>query len=74
MLPGPPRLWVGSWFKWLDITISDEDVGSWPFSTGAWVKLAAFLSSLSCPSEVSDLGPGGVSYVELLILYERWAG
>ena len=42
--------------------------------TGALVKLAAFLSSLSWPSEVIDLGPCGVSYVELLILYERWAG
>ena len=38
------------------------------------MKLAAFLSSLSWPSEVTDLGPGGVSYTELLILYERWAG
>ena len=38
------------------------------------VKLTAFLSSLSWPDEVVDLGPGGVSYVELLILYERWAG
>ena len=38
------------------------------------VKLAAFLSSLSWPGEVSDLGPGGISYIELLILYERWAG
>ena len=37
-------------------------------------KLATFLSSLSWPSEVSDLGPGEISYVELLILYERWAG
>ena len=74
MLPGPQRLWVGGWFKWLDIHISGDDVGRWPFFTGALVKLAAFLSSLSWPSEVTDLGPGGASYVELLILYERWAG
>ena len=74
MIPGPQRLWVGRWFKWPDIAISDNDVGRWPFSTGALVKMAAFLSSLSWPSEVSDLGPGGVSYVEILILYERWAG
>ena len=74
MLPGPQSLWVGGGFKWPDIHISGDDVGRWPFSTGALVKLAAFLSSLSWPSEVTDLGPGGVSYVELLILYERWAG
>ena len=74
MIPGPQRLWVGSWFRWPDIVISGDDVGCWPFSVGALVNLAAFLSSLSWPSEVSDLGPGGVSYVELVILYERWAG
>ena len=45
-----------------------------PFSVGALVKLAAFLSSLSWPSEVFDLGTGRISYVKLLILYERWAG
>ena len=74
MLPGPKRLWVGSWFRWPRVDISGDDVGRWPFSTGALVKLVAFLSSLSWPSEVTDIGPGGVSYVELLILYERWAG
>ena len=74
MLLGPQRLWVGSWFRWPNIVISGEDVGRWPFSTGALVKLAVFLSSLSWPSEVSELGPGGISYIELLILYKRWAG
>ena len=74
MLPGPQRLWTGSWIRWPAIVITDGDLGCWPFSPGALVKLAAFLGSLSWPSEVSDLGPGGISYVELLILYERWAG
>ena len=41
---------------------------------GCLVKLAAFLSSLTWPSEIVDPGAGGISYVELLILYERWAG
>ena len=68
MLPGSQRLWVGGWFRWRVIDISGDDVGRWPFSVGALVKLAAFLSSLSWSGEVSDLGPGGVSYVELLIL------
>ena len=74
MLPGPQRFWIGRWFKWPDVHITGEDVGRWTFSTSALAKLAAFLSSLYWPSEVTDLGPGGVSYVELLILYERWAG
>ena len=74
MLPGPQRLWVGGWFQWPVIRITEDDVSRWPFSPGCLVKLAAFLSSLTWPSEVVDLGAGGVSYVELLILYERWAG
>ena len=38
------------------------------------MKLCSFLSSLHRPSSVSDLGVGGVSFVELLIPNERWAG
>ena len=74
MLPGPRRLWVGSWFQWPAINITEDDVARWSFSPGCLVKFAAFLSSLTWPGEVVDLGAGGVSYVELLILYERWAG
>ena len=72
MLPGPQRLWTGSWIRWPTIVISGDDLERWPFSPCALVKLAAFLSSLSWPGEVSDLGPGGISSFELLILYERW--
>ena len=32
------------------------------------------MSSLHWPSTVDDLGVGGVSFIELLILYELWAG
>ena len=38
---------------------------------GSLVKLCSFLSSLHWPSTVGDLGVGGVSFVELLILSER---
>ena len=38
------------------------------------VKWAAFLHSLHWPQGGADLGVGGVSYVELLILYVLWAG
>ena len=74
MLPGAQRLWVGGWICWPSIDITVDDVSRWPFSSSCLVKLAAFLSSLTWPTEVVDLGAGGVSYVELLILYERWAG
>ena len=39
-----------------------------------FVKWVAFLSALHWPQDGTDLGVGGVSYVELLILYELWAG
>ena len=32
------------------------------------------MGSLHWPSDGGDLGPGGISCVELLILYELWAG
>ena len=34
----------------------------------------AFLGSLHWPAGGLDLGVGGISYVELLILYDLWAG
>ena len=46
LIPGPQRLWVGSWVRWPEIAVSGDDVGRWPFSLGALVKLAAFLFSL----------------------------
>ena len=58
MLPGPQRLWVGDWFRWPENRVTQEDVGRWPFSPGCLVKFVAFLSSLSWPSEVGDLGAG----------------
>ena len=70
MLPGAQRHWVRGWLKWPQITISGENIGRWPFSPDALVKLASFLICLSWPTEVTD----SISYVELLILYERWAG
>ena len=73
MLPGPELLWVRSWQEGPTISVTADDVRCWPFSVGSLLKLAAFLSSLNWPSEVRDLG-GGISHVELLILYERWAG
>ena len=34
----------------------------------------SFLGSLHWPAGGLDVGVGGISYVELLILYELWAG
>ena len=42
--------------------------------SGLLVKWVSFLSSLHWPVGDLDLGVGGVCFVELLILYELWAG
>ena len=38
------------------------------------VKWVSFLASVHWRAGGCDLGVGGVSYLELLILYELWAG
>ena len=38
------------------------------------VEVCSFLGSLHWPRGAGDLGVGGISYLELLILYEKWAG
>ena len=38
------------------------------------VKVLAFLGTLHWPASSFEFGVGGVSFVELLILYEQWAG
>ena len=73
-LLGPPDLWVGSWISVAVTPISCRDIEVWPFSVGMLVKWVSFLSSLHWPADECDLGVGGVSYLELLILYELWAG
>ena len=50
-----------------------QDVALWPYSPGLLVKWVSFLSTLHWPVGDLDLGVGGISYVELLILYELWA-
>ena len=54
--------------------IGADDVAHWPCTTGLLVKWVVFLGTLHWPAGVSDLGVGGISYVELLILFELWAG
>ena len=49
--------------------ICADDIAHWPYSPSLLVKWVSFLGTLGL-----DLGVGGISYVELLILYELWAG
>ena len=51
-----------------------DDIAHWPYTPGLLVKWVAFIGTLHWPVAGADLGVGGISYVELLILYELWAG
>ena len=73
-LPGPPGLWDSDWISIPASSISAVDIAPWPYTPGLLVKWVSFLASLHWPAGGSGLGVGGISYVELLILYELWAG
>ena len=73
-MPGPPGLWVSEWVHVPPSDICVEDVAHWPYTAGLLVKWVSFLGTLHWPAGGSDLGVGGISYVELLILCELWAG
>ena len=74
LLPGPPAIWLGDWVAGPFVAVCDDDIAQWPYSPSLLVKWVSFLGSLHWPAHGGDLGVGGVSYVELLILYELWAG
>ena len=65
-------LQIGS--RWLSLVLARVMFAACPFSVGLLVKFARFLGSLHWSCGAGDLGIRGVSYLELLILYERWAG
>ena len=73
-LPGPPGIWDSEWVSVPASVICAEDVAHWPYTAGLLVKWVSFLGSLHWPAGCLDLGVGGVSYVELLIIFELWAG
>ena len=73
-LPGPPGIWYSGWFQVPAAAICAEDIALWPYTPSLLVKWVSFLNSLHWPVGDLDLGVGGVSYVELLIIYELWAG
>ena len=74
LLPGPQGLWDSEWITVPASVICAEDIVHWPYTPGLFVKWVAFLGTLHWPAGNVDLGVGGISYVEFLILYELWAG
>ena len=54
--------------------ISGSDIAAWPYSVGILVEITSFLKTLHWPSGSADLGHWGISFLELFILFEQWAG
>ena len=50
------------------------DVAAWPYSVGILCKFSAFLGTLHWPAGTADVGHFGVSFLEVLALFEQWAG
>ena len=73
-LPGPPGFLNSSWVQLAAGRINGADIAAWPYSVGILVKFTSFLSTLHWPSGSADLGHFGISFLELLILFEQWAG
>ena len=73
-LPGPPGIWGSEWINVPASAICAEDIAQWPHTTGVLVKWVAFLGTLRWPAGGLDLWFSGISFVELLILCELWAG
>ena len=72
-LPGPPGFFGGPWIQVDAGRISGADIAAWPYSVGILVRFTSFLGTLHWPTGSVDLGHFGISFLELLILFEQWA-
>ena len=63
-----------SWVQVDSGHIAESDTASWPYRVGILVKITSFLKTLHWPSGSTDLGHFGISFLELLILFEQCAG
>ena len=73
-LPGPPKILSSSWCTLDPLPITAEDVAAWPYSVDILLVFSTFLASLHWPQGVSDLGKFGISYLELLLMFEVSSG
>ena len=73
-LPGPPGFLGGSLIQVHGGYISGADIAAWPYSVGILCRFISFLGTLHWPTGSDDFGHFEVSFLELLILFEQWAG
>ena len=73
-LPGPPDFLGDSWRTLDSLPISPEDVAAWPYSVDILLVFSSFLATLHWPQGGSDVGKFGISYFELLLMFEVFSG
>ena len=73
-LPGPPGFLHNSWVQVHAGHITGADISAWPFCVRILVRFTSFLGTLHWPSGSDDLGHFRISFLEILILFEQWAG
>ena len=66
--------WIPSGLLFLHLLFALRTLLNALYILVSWLSGSPFLGSLHWPAGGLDLGVGGVSYVELLILYLLWAG
>ena len=71
-LPGPPGFLNSSWVQVDAGRITGSDFAAWPYSVSILVRFTSFLSTLHWLSGAVDFGHFGISFLELLILFEQW--
>ena len=67
-------IWIAEWVSVLPSAAGADHIAHCPGTVGFLVKWVAFLGSLHWLAGGANLVVGGVSYVELLILYEPITG
>ena len=73
-LPGPPNFLNSSWIQVAAGRITGADIAAWPYSVSILIRFTSFLDTLHWPSGSDDFGHFGISFLELLVLFEQWAG
>ena len=56
------------------LPFTQDDVAVWPYSVDILLVFSSFLASLHWPQGTPDLGKFGISYFELLLMYEVYTG
>ena len=73
-LLGPPGFLSSTCCTLYPLPITPDDVAVWQYSVDILLVFSSFLASLHWPQGASDLEKFGISYLELLLMFEVFTG